>query len=818
MTPLNIRSPCCTVSKGLLLCGQTSALVGHLRLAVGQLVPFSRTDTVVWAAICLCCEATRSGQVRIPSLVVSLHHLVRHAPLRDPLCQGKFSTLHMNVLQTLDQCKTRLEGLIDTVERCRTPVNSAPASPTAPPPTPTPPSNPVTSMSAAKRAHPRCHECHGPLGPTNHGQYQHGLDVCQLEHYRLCVGGIVEGKDRGGHIWRGCPSDYQPPEASSIDVDTVTSDRDKTEDVFCDFPGNNDQADGDSDSSGTASSKHTDQSYFPSRDISPPGSTRHRTRSKPSLVEPITKSRPRQHSSANGASGLSNTQIPKLGPEATAIPGDDDVDRLLEAELAEIARLEEIAQKREKLVQARIRKQQAADTIERLKKQERGEGVIPKVKDHHDAVDHLLKVNAPLREDPRATSTYQGPTMNEMRKDVGNGEKVERLMEDVYRVPALSNARNHLQGQHGQVQPRLKQAKPAQPRLHQDYNQSRESNPEYPNTRGHDEPHFRWVNKKDSYGDTYRTLEEVSPARPIPAPRHRTVVPRMDGWVYDEVSGHMYQSRNRSCTPTGRTYYDRGTTEDRHCAGSAPVRSDRQAFRSPERRSRDYHPHDRHYGSGIFLANPSEDREGKLPTIASHARYLPMEYARSATLKNMNFALFMYGAVHELHSASIGLTPPMEKEVMEAKLQHLMNVIHVTCLNATAADFKPVAWSVGRTYHNLVQAKVDCGREHWLEFEHLHRSSPHAAEMVAAEREHRTALMKNTKKGDKQEDKDPKLREKRPCPTWNEYEVEGKCKWEAENAGQKCNRDHSCSYCTKKGGGRTLHQARFCKRKLEDEK
>ena len=193
-----------------------------------------------------------------------------------------------------------------------------------------------------------------------------------------------------------------------------------------------------------------------------------------------------------------------------------------------------------------------------------------------------------------------------------------------------------------------------------------------------------------------------------------------------------------------------------------------------------------------------------------------MKYVRSASLKNMNFALFMYGAVHELHSASLGMTPPMEKELVEAKLQHLMNVIHVTCLNATAADFKPVAWSVGRTYHNLVQSKVDSGREHWLEFEQLHRSSPHAAEMIAAEREHRAALVKNPRRSDRPED--VKAKDRKSCPTWNEHEVEGKCKWEVENPGQKCNRDHSCSYCSKKGTGRTMHQARFCKRKLEDEK
>ena len=194
-----------------------------------------------------------------------------------------------------------------------------------------------------------------------------------------------------------------------------------------------------------------------------------------------------------------------------------------------------------------------------------------------------------------------------------------------------------------------------------------------------------------------------------------------------------------------------------------------------------------------------------------------MEYARSATSKNMNFAVFMYGAIHELHSSRIGITPAMQSGVLEAKLQHLLNVIHVTCLNASATDFKPVAWSVGRTYHNLIQSKVDSGREDWTDFDMLHRGSPHAAEMVAAEREHRAALMtKQEKVSVKNTDKKD---EKPSCPTWNEFGEEGKCKYEADHPGEKCNRSHHCSYCKKKyPSNRTLHQARFCKKKLEDER
>jgi hypothetical protein len=92
--------------------------------------------------------------------------------------------------------------------------------------------------------------------------------------------------------------------------------------------------------------------------------------------------------------------------------------------------------------------------------------------------------------------------------------------------------------------------------------------------------------------------------------------------------------------------------------------------------------------------------------------------------------------------------------------------------------------------------------------------------MIAAEREHRAALTAKPEKVVKKTDrKDDRKDEKPTCTTWNEYEEEGKCKYEAEHPGEKCNRSHHCSYCKKKyPANRTLHQARFCKRKLEDEK
>ena len=70
---------------------------------------------------------------------------------------------------------------------------------------------------------------------------------------------------------------------------------------------------------------------------------------------------------------------------------------------------------------------------------------------------------------------------------------------------------------------------------------------------------------------------------------------------------------------------------------------------------------------------------------------------------------------------------------------------------------------------------MDSGREGWTDFDSLHRGSPHAAEMIAAEREHRVALTTKVEKVNVK--KTEKRDEKPPCTTWNDYEEEGSLVW-----------------------------------------
>ena len=114
---------------------------------------------------------------------------------------------------------------------------------------------------------------------------------------------------------------------------------------------------------------------------------------------------------------------------------------------------------------------------------------------------------------------------------------------------------------------------------------------------------------------------------------------------------------------------------------------------------------------------------------------------------------------------------------------------------------------------------MDLGRESWADFNTLYRGSPHAPEMVAAEREHRALLNRPPPaKLVERVGKGAEKSKKPLCSTWNDSETEGKCKWESSNPGQTCNRSHHCSFCEKKGNPKTNHQERFCQRKLTEDK
>ena len=733
----------------------------------------------------------------------------------------------------LELCAQKLNLLDAQVDRIlRTTGSGSWSSPPAPPPSPasgtetvqlvvaeqnqhTPTASPslasMTTEMEFRRAPGRCHECHGPLGGY-HREHPHGVNVCQLEHYDLCEGNITEGKNKSGHFWRGCPLDYvlipPEPEGGSEMRGPLNSE---------------DQLLSRSRSLSSTESNHSN--FVPSGQVSPASRDKVHTRSK-------------GHDQVFLDSNTANLQpkstvddeelVEKVNSKTLLNTGEKcKEDLLLEAELAEIEVLKERERKMEKVRKARLDKHKVQDHLDRLERQDRGEGARGK-QSLHERVDGFHANNYGDGQNSRRPSVYTGPTINTIRRDEYTKDRVDEEMVGVKKIPSFSNARPELDQPRGV--PRMKSSGLQQPVLIDDNDEPphQRQSQLYSNSYGHHDRYaslgrgqvpeilYKWTTKYDSYGEPYRTLvEHVVP--PIPKQKTRTVVSTEPGWYYDEQSGRAYQTR--TTTPS----YDHLSQSQYqplggHRDSSAQARRGQELARTPTRPSRDLVAGDRFPGMVPLDARLPGDKEGKVPSFIDHAKNLPVEFAKSATAKNMNFALWVYAAASELHSSMIGITPPIERSVLEAKLQHIMNVVHVTCLNSTAAEYKPASWLVGRTYHGLVQAKVDSGRERWSDFEALYRGSPHASEMVSAEREHRAALTKQVVAGGKKDEQKEKTGKKRPCTSWNDSEVEGKCKYEAEHPGEKCNRHHSCNYCDKKGFSRNYHQERFCKRKADGEK
>ena len=341
--------------------------------------------------------------------------------------------------------------------------------PVAPPPSPTDSTMPGDTH---KRAVSRCHECHGPLAQYHKG-YPHGVNICELEHYDLCAGGIQEGKNRGGHFWKGCPEGFVPHPDCDKELVLETTSGVVEENL--------------SPKSLSESESSTDTIYDPGENFVNPEEDGLQTRSRQSDTEKKEESEDIFVKSRKVAS----VKISSLEEE----------DLLLEAEMAEIARLEREA----KVLKIKMKKQQAQEDLDRLQRQARGEGGRPKIdlSSMHVAVDNIRSRNHE-NQNMRDTSKYTGPTMDDIRRDAKTRQVVDNYMEDVQMTPSLSNARPAPTNQPSQFgKPKLKQNTQKQP-------QGGGHGAAGPVQRS-SEPLFKWVTSVDRYGEEFRTFVEATP-------------------------------------------------------------------------------------------------------------------------------------------------------------------------------------------------------------------------------------------------------------------------------------------------------------------
>ena len=283
------------------------------------------------------------------------------------------------------------------------------------------------------------------------------------------------------------------------------------------------------DSLSSSASSQNDRDYFPGSDFAPPSEAGVKTRSGGAPATPKDQDNHASQQTDETSGGKDKISTSKL---------DEKDDCLLEAELAEISRIE----RETKMLKIKIKKQQAQEDLDRLLRQSQGEGARRKasVSDLHDAVDSIRAQNQEQPAQQKLSQVYSGPTMEQIRQDSYTHDTVDVLMKDVYNVPAFTNARP-AQPSHtypGQIgKPRLKQ----HPRGNSDQHGNQ------PISQSDQPPAqlFKWVSHVDRYGAEYKTLIEATPPpkQPPAPPKQRIVVQAQPGWSYDEHSGRMYRVR-----------------------------------------------------------------------------------------------------------------------------------------------------------------------------------------------------------------------------------------------------------------------------------
>jgi hypothetical protein len=127
-------------------------------------------------------------------------------------------------------------------------------------------------------------------------------------------------------------------------------------------------------------------------------------------------------------------------------------------------------------------------------------------------------------------------------------------------------------------------------------------------------------------------------------------------------------------------------------------------------------------------------------------------------------------------------------------------------------DFSSDSWKVARLYNQKVQDKVDAGVYTWLELAQWWGTATLPHELMAANAELAPRIVKK-KSGERKKREDD--RKTSLCSSWNNSESRVKCKWEVDNDGRKCNRQHYCSWCKNESNKINFHQELFCKKKQE---
>ena len=672
------------------------------------------------------------------------------------------------------------------------------------------------SQSGRKRTR-RCHGCHG-LNNEDHASVPLGAGRCPLVHNDDCEGGIVLGKDKKGREWRPCPPNYVGP-SRQVDLGDFTD-----EEYYSEAENHEEKS----------VIEEVGDGFLPGLSSCPPSGTTTTTMGAYGL--PIPSVSTTTVSSVQTPVVLSAPQDSNLADELSRL-------RIERGVLEEQAKLKEQQRASAESVELRRQLQAEKDRIAQLRNATR-----PSLADKH------------LQSGPTDfDSHYKGPSMKDIRKVKGLRKRVEQRVDGVrVDIPSLG---------HRQSAPGLGQTLGAIPRQSTTHRPETQPDKEYQEFKD-----FQAWRLRNATGGTGESDSDVSPPRAIKAVhklkngnqdlpaadplsepsdseeesnqpvilvyrrdkfgnKYRCFEPYLahqgvaspsaikNTWVTDPVTGREYKQAvtvNPGTNSHGQHRQSGSSSHIKHTdhrvESETPGTGFRKGMRSPSRsgdRRSDRLP-------GIIPLDTKEGRsdDKKSVTIVDWARNCPVTYAEKVKFEEMNLPLWVWAVISEILASRTGLSPDMPRGELEARLQHLLCVLQVALVNSEKTDFTTKGWTIASIYAKRVQQKLDRGLESWEDFNRF-GYDPHPSEMISAktEADKRAPVTVKKKEGDKQTgNKDKKVM----CTTWNNSEVEGKCKYLVDNpSSTRCYRRHDCSYCIEKGHGTFMHQRRFCKKRRD---
>jgi hypothetical protein len=670
-----------------------------------------------------------------------------------------------------------------------------------------------------------CHQCHAPTSDPVHVGIPCGVGRCSLEHWQGCEGGITSGKHGNGKIWAGC-DDENTTEESDIEEesDVASEPEDKTDQnegvkdhTTMELPGTvaaaaafiesgiskqGETGDTDTDSSSEDEELRQQREEFEmlKRDVE-----------KTSLeaAAKLARSQERQKRKAQKKEELARqmkmlkdkqASLSATSHQSSGTGTDEPHSTGAQSKLLKDKVAEHEAKKARKAAAKRVEnsKHSSGVTIGGIR-------ALPEVRKEVEGYITQLKSMLPtLASDPTATG-FSGTTFQpESVHFPGNADNppkekfvyVAELGKVIPMVSSLSDLHSDPVESNRPV-PTISDSSESESECSEDENCKLEP-----------EPGTRFVWKKHGDGRKY--------FKPVTVKDNPTKM--VVAYKFDKVSGNYEQvlvpTKQDVVSKPGKVK-SKTTPRIVHSASTPAPTMYKDHRVSTSRGAKTQIRKEERQPSFVSGDQDKQGKDSRIPSLVQFARDCPVSWTSKVTTSGLNPLLFSWAYIAELLATRTGQLPSLQEGELEARLQHFLSVLEVTLQTTSQTDFASESWKVARLYHQKVQDKIDSGVYTWLDLSQQWGTATLPHELMAANAE---SAPRNKRKTERSSPVKKKEEEKRQglCYSWNSCEVKGKCKFEVENEGKKCNRQHYCSWCKSEKDQIHFHQKFFCKKKEKE--